>query len=218
MKAPDFDKLFYEIGRGYLEKSGFVFKNTGWHKLTEEFQLSYIFIRDTNLAAYSARTLTLAFDRFSSPIGEGQSRVVLETPDLVSPIQMNPSLLKEYVKSGYDDEIWHHSKINGAITSKLSYCKLYYGGRKPRSLISMLKNTRSGFEKRLNDINIDYISEKETINRLKEYAENVAGYGYDFCMHMQSKELIRQIRKYGSDLPVEVMWVNRYERAAVKNI
>lgn len=185
METKDFDKIFYDSGDKHLEKYGFVFKNTGWHKITEEFQLSFLYVKDANLASLSARTLTIAFNRFVSALEKGKQRSILETPDLVSPIQINPFKLCVYVESGFKDNVWHFSKVNGKETQELSYSKLYYGGKEKNSLTSVLSKKKTGFQQRLEAIGIDYIPEKETKNRLNGLAKDVADYGCDFCNHMR---------------------------------
>jgi len=210
VESKEFDQIFYEAGINNLERHGFVFKNTGWHKITDEFQLSFLCVNDANIASYSARVLTIAFNRFATVLEKDQKRSILETPDLVSPIQVNPFKLRGYVESGFEDDVWHFSKINGKETKELAYGKLYYGGKEKRPLTSVLSKKKTSFQKRLEAIGIGYISEKETTNRVYGLAKDVADYGYDFCNQMSIDEIVHQIAKYGCNLPVEKMWLEKY--------
>ncbi len=210
LKAGEFDRLFHEIGMNHLESIGFQFKNTGWHMITDDYRFSYFYVKNSNLASLSSRRLSIAFDRFPTKLNAGESRNIMETPDMVSPIQMNPSVLKKYVTNGFNDKDWHHSRINGSLTEKLSYLIIYYGGKPKRSLKDLFSNEKSSLEKSLIAIGSSYISEKETIALIEVLATNVANYHKEWSDHMTIDEIHRQINTYGDNLPVEEMWLGRY--------
>ena len=204
MNTTEFDRNFAEIGSEHLVKAGFKFRGTGWHLLTDDFQLSYIYIKDMNLTSYSTRRISIAFDRFASVLEPGNKRQLLETPDLVSPIQINPTLLVNYISSSFSDDKWHYYKPAGSNPNRMSYQKVYYGGKEKE-----LKD--SSFERRLNTIEIDLISEKEVTDLLQQLAADVAEFGKVFAERMTINEIKRQIGTFGSNLPVEEMWLGRYE-------